>query len=68
MWSSLTGCSVILLTMWNAFLTSPDMQTFIWAVNINKFNEFWVEFIAFHVIVFLLTFILIKWMYDGLKK
>ena len=61
-WSAaLTGWLVISCTLWFALFSSPDMQTFVFAVDINKYNEFWIEFFLIHIVLVLLIFVFIKW-------
>ena len=39
-WSAaITGWLVISLTLWFSLINSPDMQTFVFAVDINKYND-----------------------------
>ena len=61
-WSAaITGWLVISVTLCFSLFTSPDMQTFVFAVDINKYNEFWVEFFLIHIVIILLIFVFIKW-------
>ena len=61
-WSAaITGWLVISVTLCFSLFTSPDMQTFVFAVDINKYNVFWVEFFLIHIVIILLIFVFIKW-------
>ena len=61
-WSAaITGWLVISITLWFSLLNSPDTQTFVFAVDINKYNEFWLEFFLIHTIIILLVYVIIKW-------
>jgi len=61
-WSAaLTGWLVISVTLWFSLFNSPDMQTFVFAVDINKYNEFWIEFFLIHIVIIFLVYIFIKW-------
>jgi len=67
-WSAATtGWLVISVTLWFSLLNSPNMQTFVFAVDINKYNEFWLEFFLIHTIIFLLVYIIIKWFKQDYK-
>ena len=61
-WSAaITGWLVISVTLCVSLFTSPDMQTFAFAVDINKYNEFWIEFFLIHIVIIFLVYIFIKW-------